>query len=251
MLENTFIHLPNFGPTRERKLWSRGILSWDDFLGRFGSSNYHRDWCSRIAGCKYALKEGDPKHFAKVLPSSEKWRAFPHFTKRAYLDIETTGLSAEGDHVTVIGLYDGEDTKSFIWGKNLDGFRDEISKYDMVVTFNGSMFDVPFLNKSMKGLEIPPLHMDLRFVLSSIDVTGGLKRIEKRFGLEREDDLAGLTGYDAVKLWRRYRNGEERALDTLVRYNAADISSLKVLAEWAYKEKRKRTGIDSSRSQRR
>lgn len=245
MLENTFIHLPNFGPKRERRLWSAGISTWDDFLERFGGSPFHRSWCSTIASSRYALKNRDAPYFADTLPNNERWRCFPHFKKVAYLDIETTGLSPQGDHVTVVGVYDGSRTRSYVQGKNLEGFRKEIEKYEMVVTFNGSMFDIPFLRRYMKGVRIPQLHLDLRFLLASLDVRGGLKRIEKHFGMEREDDLKGLTGYDAVLLWRAYKQkGDGDALDKLVRYNAADIANLKKLMEWTYREKRTRTGLD-------
>jgi len=245
MLENTFIHLPNFGPRREQKLWSSGIHTWDDFLGHFGKSPFHRDWCSRIASSKYALKSGNPDYFASELPRDEVWRCFPHFRKAAYLDIETTGLSAENNQLTVIGVYDGSRTKSYVHGQNLSEFRKDIRKYDSVVTFNGSLFDIPFIRNSMAGVSIPQLHIDLRFLLSSLGITGGLKRIEKQFNLEREDDLAGLTGYDAVLLWKRYKERRDKdALDKLIRYNAADVSNLKTLMEWGYKEKRIRTGFD-------
>jgi uncharacterized protein YprB with RNaseH-like and TPR domain len=245
MLEHTFIHLPNLGPKKEHRLWSGGIKTWDDFLERFGSSAYHKDWCSRIASSDFALKDKDADFFAQAIPKSETWRCFPHFGKAVYLDIETTGLSPQGDHVTVIGLYDGSKTLSYIHGKNLDDFSKEIKKYEMVVTFNGSIFDIPFLRSHLEGLEIPSLHIDLRFLLSSLDVRGGLKKIEKRFGFEREDDLKGLTGYDAVLLWKAYKRGDEDALDKLVRYNAADIVNLKKLVKWAYEEKRKRTEFDA------
>lgn len=249
MLEHTFIHLPNFGPRRERRLWSCGVSTWDDFLDRFSSSPFHKGSCSVIASSRYALRRHNAPYFADTLPSNEKWRCFPHFKKIAYLDIETTGLSSQGDHVTVVGLFDGSRTRSYIHGKNLGDFRKEVEKYEMVVTFNGSMFDIPFLHRCMKGVRIPPLHVDLRFLLASLNVRGGLKRIEQRFGMEREDDLKGLTGYDAVLLWRAYRKRKDRdALDKLVRYNAADIYNLKKLMEWAYKEKRARTGLDEIRS---
>ncbi|MBU0532083.1 ribonuclease H-like domain-containing protein [Candidatus Micrarchaeota archaeon] len=244
MLEHTFIHLPNFGPKREQKLWSCGIRTWDDFLSHFGNSPYHRDWCRRIASSKYALKSRDAVYFANHLPNDEMWRSFPHFNKIAYLDIETTGLSAEQNDITVIGLFDGSKTHSYIHGQNLNAFYKEIAKYEAVVTFNGSLFDIPFIKKSMKGIKVPALHIDLRFLLSSLGVTGGLKKIEKQFNLEREDDLNGLTGYDAVLLWKAYTKKKDKdALDKLVRYNAADVSNLKILIEWAYKEKRLRTGI--------
>ena len=75
MLENTFIHLPNFGPRRERRLWKRGVLSWDDFLERFGSSPFHRAQCSHVAASRYALSQDDPDYFSSCLPPGETWRA--------------------------------------------------------------------------------------------------------------------------------------------------------------------------------
>jgi len=245
MLEHTFIHLPDIGPVRERALWEDGVKTWDDFIKKYSASDSHRYYCKMLASSKYALKLSDADHFASVLPSSETWRAFPHFEDVAYVDIETTGLSATSNDLTVVGLYDGEKVHSYIAGKNLDDFRKHIRKFDMVVTFNGSQFDLPFLRKNMMGLWLPKLHVDLRFTLASLDIAGGLKRIEERFGFEREDDLKGLNGYDAVKLWQKYiRRNDTHALDKLVRYNAADISNLKHLMEWAYAEKRKRTGFD-------
>jgi len=251
MLEHTFIHLPNYGPRMEHRLWRKGILTWDDFLERFGSSPYHRSLSAFVARSRQALLRSDAGFFAQALPRGEAWRCFPHFGKVAYLDIETTGLSPESNQLTVVGLFDGKQTKSYIRGQNLDLFRDELAGYDLLVTFNGSVFDVPFLQKGISGLKTPPLHIDLRFLLSSLEVRGGLKRIEERFGIEREDDLKGLNGYDAVLLWRAYsQRGDKKALDRLVRYNAADIRNLKTLMEWAYSEKRKRTGIDEIKKKR-
>jgi len=246
MLQNTFVHLVDHGETRERKLWEDGVKTWEDYLESFGKSGIHRHHCKRIASSKYALGRNDPDFFASALPPNETWRAFPHFENVAYVDIETTGLSATSNELTVIGLFDGKNVHSYIAGKNLDDFKKDIRHFEMVVTFNGAQFDLPFLRKAMRGIRLPNLHADLRWVLASLEVTGGLKRIEERFGFEREDDLKGLDGYDAVKLWQRYiRRKDEAALDKLVRYNAADISNLKKLMEWAYAEKRKRTGFDA------
>lgn len=246
MLHNTFIHLSDYGEARERRLWEEGIRTWEDYLDSFGKSPGHRHHCKRVASSRHALKLYDADFFGKVLPPNETWRAFPHFEKIAYVDIETTGISATSNDLTVIGLFDGKRVFSYIAGSNLDDFRKHVERFKMVVTFNGAQFDLPFLRKSMKGLKLPKLHADLRWILASLEVTGGLKRIEERFGFEREDDLKGLNGYDAVKLWQRYiRKNDQAALDKLVRYNAADISNLKKLIEWAYEEKRKRTGFDA------
>jgi uncharacterized protein YprB with RNaseH-like and TPR domain len=245
MLEHTFIHLPDFGPRRERRLWEIGISAWDDFIARFGDSPYHRSLCGRIARSHHALKNRDAEFFSEALPKGEAWRAFPSFPRVAYVDIETTGLAPATDYMTVVGLFDGEKVHSYIHGINMGDFQRDIRNFDMVVTFNGSMFDLPFIRRSYPGIKLPALHVDLRFVLASLDVRGGLKRIEQQFGMERESDLRGLNGYDAVLLWQRYiKRKDGAALDKLVRYNAADISNLKALMEWAYKEKRARTGFD-------
>jgi uncharacterized protein YprB with RNaseH-like and TPR domain len=245
MLEHTFIHIPNFGYNRERKLWGNGIRTWDDFLENFGGSQFHKGFCSKIASSKYALHLGDAEYFGSVLPANETWRAFPSFQKIAYLDIETTGLGKGSDYTTVIGVFDGEKVKSYVHGQNMDEFGRDILEYEAMVTFNGAVFDIPFIRKDMPRLRLPKLHIDLRFVLASLDVRGGLKRIEEKFGYEREDDLKGMNGYDAVLLWKAYKSKNDvDALEKLIRYNAADISNLKKLIEWAYKEKRLMTEFD-------
>jgi len=245
MLDRTFLHLPGYSYRRERRLWNSGVLDWDGFIERFEDSRFHKLQCTMIKSSRDALHHSNGDFFGDMLPREESWRSFPHFKRIAYLDIETTGLAPQRDHVTVIGLFDGSKTHSYIYGINLEEFPREIRKYDMVVTFNGSMFDIPFLKKHIQGLKAPRLHADLRFVLASLNVRGGLKKIEQQFGFERDDDLKGLNGYDAVLLWREYsRKNDKDALDKLVRYNSADISNLKKLMEWAYKEKRARTGFD-------
>ncbi|MFH0738083.1 MAG: ribonuclease H-like domain-containing protein [Candidatus Micrarchaeota archaeon] len=249
MLEGTFVHLPNIDTRRERRLWAGGIHSWDDFIERFSDSPYHHHQCSILESSREALKRLDGNYFGDLLPDDEAWRCFPHFKKIAYLDIETTGLAPDSDYVTVIGVYDGEETHSYIHGENLEQFAKDIARYEMVVTFNGSQFDIPFLKKHIPGVKIPRLHADLRFILASLDVRGGLKKIEQRFGFKRDDDLRNMNGYGAVILWQQYlKSKNPDVLDRLVRYNAADICNLQKLLEWAYKEKRGRTGFDELRS---
>jgi uncharacterized protein YprB with RNaseH-like and TPR domain len=171
-------------------------------------------------------------------------RAVKKFNKICYVDIETTGLGRGDDYTTVIGLYDGSNVKSYIHGKNINDFLEEVSKYETVVTFNGTLFDLPFIRREFANVKLPPIHVDLRFVLASLEIKGGLKKIEEKFGLEREDDLKGLNGYDAVLLWKKYKkDNDEAALDKLVRYNAADIQNLKFLLNYAYDEKSKRLGF--------
>jgi uncharacterized protein YprB with RNaseH-like and TPR domain len=74
----------------------------------------------------------------------------------------------------------------------------------------------------------------MRVFLHRLGYHGGLKRIERQWGIVREDGVAGLTGFDAVLLWARYRRGEPEALERLIAYNRADVVNLEVLLKRGY-----------------
>ncbi|MCD4816790.1 MAG: ribonuclease H-like domain-containing protein [Methanosarcinales archaeon] len=67
-----------------------------------------------------------------------------------------------------------------------------------------------------------------------LGLTRGLKRIETQLGLSRSDETTGLSGFDAVRLWYRYKRGSQAALDKLVRYNIEDIQNLETIIEMLY-----------------
>lgn len=243
MLEHTFIHLSGVGPTTERRLWDAGIITWTDALDRGSCPAGFSDarWglsCRTLEESLRSLLRGDYRHFARALRGAEHWRAWPDFRRHAAcLDIETTGCGHR-DEVTVVGIYDGARTRSFIAGQNLDELPEALEQYAMLITFNGSSFDLPFLQRRFRGLRFDQLHLDLMHVLRRLGLRGGLKAIERQVGIARDHDLAHLDGWDAVRLWREWRAGNERSLDTLVRYNAADIENLETLAEHAYRRLR-------------
>ena len=149
------------------------------------------------------------------------------------MDIETTGGYNGLDHITTIALWDGHTARHYVHGRNLEDFLDDILRYKLVVTFNGRCFDVPVIEKYFKT-RLPLAHMDLRFVLASAGVAGGLKKVEKHFGLDR-GALDGVDGYWAVLLWQLFdTTGDEAALNTLLAYNMEDVLSLEILAAHAY-----------------
>ncbi|MFO8082201.1 MAG: ribonuclease H-like domain-containing protein [Armatimonadota bacterium] len=239
MLEHTFVHIQGVGPATERSLWKQGILTWADALDvgacpiGFSDMRWGQN-CRVIEESLRSLTRRDHRHFSRMLSSAEHWRAWEDFRRStAYLDIETTGCR-RSSKITVVGLYDGARVQTFIAGDNLDQFPDVLSQYAMVVTFNGASFDLPYLRRRFPDLPTDHLHLDLMHALRRMGLKGGLKSIERRVGIERDDDLSGLNGLDAVRLWREYRRGNETSLDTLVRYNAADIVNLELLAEKAY-----------------
>jgi uncharacterized protein YprB with RNaseH-like and TPR domain len=243
MLKRTFIHLPTIGPRSEAHFWRQGLATWEDFLAvpRIrGLSRERLGWLQReLAGSLTHLH--DPAYFAHRLHAGEHWRLFNHFRpKVAYLDIETTGTVWPGLLVTVVGLYDGRTMRQFVQGYNLQQFPRALAEFDLLVTFNGSQFDLPVLRAYFADVVLPPAHVDLRFLLARLGYKGGLKKIEPRFGIRRPDEVDGMDGYMAVLLWQRYQRGDRRALDTLLTYNREDVVNLEVLMEAAFRLSRER-----------
>lgn len=243
MLTNTFLHVPGVGKAFERKLWAEGVLDWDAFLTRRHPETRKTDAIKQaLRHSVCALDKGDHRFFSAALPASEHWRLFKEFSgKVAYIDIETTGLSADYAEITTIALYDARDIKYYINGKNLHRFIDDIGQYDLIVTFNGKGFDVPFIQGYFRT-ELPHSHIDLRYVLASLGFSGGLKACEKKFGLSR-NELEGVDGFMAVRLWREYKRGKESALDTLLAYNIEDVVNLEHLMHSAYSLKLRELGF--------
>ena len=242
MLKHTFIHMQGIGLKTERNLWKRGILTWQDFL------NHREPIFSRardlFIGEELAASSENWNNihfFQDRLSSGDMWRIFDAFKEKAvYLDIETSGGYQGMDEITVIGLYDGCNVHTFVNGDNLDEFGISISHYDLVITFNGTTFDLPFIRRWFPNISLPPAHIDLRFLLKKLGYTGGLKKIEKDLGLDRAPEIDGIGGYDAILLWKAYQWGDQEALDRLIQYNSADIVNLKPLMEMGYREMRKR-----------
>ncbi len=240
MLEKTFVHVPGVGPTTERSLWRQGCGCWSDFLTnprsyKCGSAG-REPIAETVEKSVIALEQRNHQFFNRRLKQRDVWRALHDFRDSCvYLDIETNGGSS-GDDVTIIGLYDGVTYTGLVQGESLESFRDIISHYSMIVTFFGGGFDIPVLQKCFRDLPFDQIHVDLCPALRTVGVRGGLKRIERELGVTRPEAVDGLTGYDAVKLWRRYRQlRDENALETLIAYNREDVLNLPVLADHAYR----------------
>jgi len=237
VLEHTFCHVPTIGPKTERRLWRHGILSWDDALAtqNLPLPPAKADAVRREAEASAAhLAARDAAYFAQRLAAEHDWRLFGEFRHSvAYLDIETTGMGGPDDYITAIGLYDGRSFRQFVYDDNLLDFRDAIEQYRLLVTYNGKCFDLPFI-RGFLGLPMRQAHIDLRYALARLGYRGGLKGCERQLGLDR-GDLAGLDGFFAVRLWFDYQNnGNRRALETMLAYNAADVLNLQTLMVFAY-----------------
>jgi uncharacterized protein YprB with RNaseH-like and TPR domain len=242
LIKHTFIHIAGIGSKTERGLWKRGILTWEDFLE-------HRKpvfTSDRDAQIRQELEaslghQKDIHFFLNRLPQAEYWRLVEPFQDKAvFLDIETSGGYEGLDEITVIGLYNGQEVKTFIHGQNLEEFEQALDPDSFIITFNGSCFDLPYIKRTFPLLNLPPAHLDLRFLLKKLGLGGGLKAIEKKLGLSRDPAVEGLNGFDAALLWNAYLWGDESALDRLILYNTMDIIMLKPLMDHGAQEMKRR-----------
>ena len=243
MIEHTFQILPSVGAKKEMGLWESGIRTWDDFLG------------SECGGClKPALKEkGDPillqaeellddgesRLLADMIPKAEHWRMFDHFRdESAYLDIETDGLSRDA-LVTVVTVHRKSGTYTLTEGIDLSSetLAEALDGVKMLVTYNGSCFDVPVLRNSFPEVDLDMPQYDLRFASRKVGYSGGLKPLEIELGITRADEIEGVDGAMAVRLWKQWvRHDDQDALDILSEYNRADTVNLEVIADIIYRK---------------
>jgi uncharacterized protein len=154
----------------------------------------------------------------------------------AYLDIETTGLSPSGCEITVIGIHlcrgDEVDFVQLV-GKdiNADGIIEALEGVEVLYTYNGSRFDLPFINSALGiNLEEHFNHHDLMYDCWRNGLYGGLKGVERRLGIGRK--LPDMNGLEAVKLWWKYVDSFDLdALNKLCEYNKEDVVNLKTLKD--------------------
>lgn len=236
MLLSTFQHLKGIGKKTERDLWRSGAVSWDDWehkqatqLSLFASTdNEFPD--SPLYLSRKALQEEDAEFFAKRLPPPEYYRialSFPY--KTIFLDIETTGLSRYYNNITIVGWSIGNKYNVYIKGEDDNRLRQALAEAKAVVTFNGSLFDIPFLRQEFQDLQIPRIHIDLRFLAKRVGLSGGQKKIEKLLGVKRPAHLLNVEGETAPLLWHKYCRGDSEALKLLISYNHADVEGMKYI----------------------
>jgi len=249
MIQATFVLLKGIGESTERRLWENGIGDWAAFrtsrsLPGIAPERKIR-YDGELATAAVHLQQGNARYFSCRLKSRDHWRLFDTFGPRAaFLDIETTGGPPASGEVTVVGLYANGAMTTLVRDSSLteERLRHELCRYDLLVTFCGSIFDLPYLRVKFPSLVLDQPHIDLCFAARRIGLRGGLKRVESLLGLERPRDLQGLDGWDAVRLWQAWRQGSREALDLLLRYNEADTRNLLPLARLVYTRLTERYG---------
>ncbi len=148
---------------------------------------------------------------------------------RAYLDIETD----RSGKICVIGLL-VENNGFLQWygdGISPETIERELLNVKTIVTFNGDLFDLPQMKKCLNiDLQTNFKSRDLFKDKKRLGIKGGLKDLEKMFGIARKTE--GVNGYKAMWLWEKYKKyGNEDALKLLLEYNKEDVVNLTRLEE--------------------
>ncbi len=224
------------------------MRDWDSFLDRsevIGMSERRKERCDEvIRSAQQRHSMGDCRGLASMLPRSELWRLYDDFkSNAAFLDIETDGLGP-GCEVTVVGIHSRKGTRTLVSGDDLypDSIEEALEGSSVILTFNGSCFDIPVLTTAFPDLRLDFPHIDLRFAARRAGLSGGLKVIERDLGLSRGEGIADVDGFEAVRLWNNWRRrGCARSLDTLLEYNRADTENLPFVTEEVCSRLRKMT----------
>ena len=252
MLTSTFQHLKGIGDKIEEQMWRRGILSWEQYVSSitrqrtlFDKPQLEAE--SILSESFRAYENGDMAFFAKRLNNAEFYRIALEFPSEVlFLDIETTGLSIYYDQITIVGWSVDNRYSVYIQGEDDTEFRSALANAKVIVTFNGTLFDLKFIDKYFKNIVIPPVHIDLRYFAKRVELTGGQKKIEKEIGFTRESEIEGMLGEAAPILWHKYRRGEMDAMRRLIEYNHADIEGMKWILDACVTRYFKRKNIPSA-----
>ncbi len=184
-----------------------------------------------VALVQKRFADGDVLFLSERLPNALKYLLCLDFPEKVtYLDIETTGLSKVYHSLTLIGWTCDMQYKYELLGNERIpsiNFLQHLSNAPLIVTFNGNLFDLPFLKSR---IDLPPLvSIDLRFLSKRLGYAGGQKGVEEKLGINRPEELKSLKGEDAPGLWFRATRGDRSALEQLIEYNFHDILGMQLI----------------------
>ena len=231
MLRNSFCCFRGVSAAAERKIWQDGCLAWRSLVltGRAVSARKRRDLLDQVPEMEAALAGGLAGYFLSRLPLGHRLRVWPEFHDRTlFLDIEATGLGPDAGP-TVIGAWRNGSFAQYVNGRDMEHFLEIAGSAKLLVTFNGVRFDWPVIERFF-SCRLPIPHIDLLHEARAHGYAGGLKSIEPKIGIHRDEAESG-DGVLALRLWERYSvEGEREALDRLLAYNRRDVLSLVALS---------------------
>ena len=162
--------------------------------------------------------------------------------KIAAFDIETTDLKAGIGHMLCASICPIVDNKSgrskpysywlaeedFKIDSTIDkdlayNIREELNKYNCIVTWNGKMFDVPFLNARLMKHGLDPFHP--QFHLDAMYYAGG---ISMRIGSRKLASVQQFFDIKEKKIplewaeWRKASRGDDEAMKKVIKHCELD-----------------------------
>lgn len=164
------------------------------------------------------------------------------FTEKAlFYDIETTGFSAKFNKIYFIGCAYHRDEQLTVTqffsesdedeGEVLDAFLSLCEEFDTTISFNGLMFDLPFIRQRCQKLCISEkltemAHLDIYKQAKSLKNLLKLdslkqKSIEMFLGLNREDLYNGGELINVYQMYQKDRDAEKLRLLKL--HNCEDV----------------------------
>ncbi|XVG99832.1 ribonuclease H-like domain-containing protein [Eubacteriales bacterium KG127] len=191
------------------------------------------------------------KDVEKIIQSKSYKRFYGNY-KPVILDIETTGLSSKQNDIILIGLITIDinnmigESFQFFAEKNseekniLQETTNILNQQDMVITYNGKSFDMPFIyEKCIKhGISVNNIYnLDLYLLVKNYsplkEKLGSLsqKTMEKFIGIDknREDEI---SGGESVKLYENFQSTKDlNQLKKILLHNKDDIHQLLLLLQ--------------------
>lgn len=235
MITEALQHCRGVGPVRLAALHDAGIHSWHDAVSSPDRIPPALRECvvAECRRCLEAFAEDDVDYFVRKLAPQDSWRILERYRNQAaFFDIETTGLEFDSSVTLIVCWHEGR-LHTFVEHENLDGFLDLLEDIPLLVSFNGSSFDVPRVLDRFHIPELPCPHLDLRWMSHYRDLRGGLKQITEQLGIARPRDLALADGLLAIQLWDDWQSRrDESARQALIRYCAADVLLMLPLSEF-------------------
>jgi len=234
LITEAFQHFRGVGPVRLEQLRGCGVSTWHDAVANpdLVPTALRDAVVTASLQAMEALENDDIRFFVDQFSPRDKWRILNRYIDRcSFFDIETTGLEIDSTITTIVCWHDDQ-LHTFVEHENLDDFLDLMDEIQLLVSFNGSTFDVP---RVLDGFHIPDLpcaHLDLRWPCHYAGLPGGLKQVTSKLGIARPADLQDADGDLAVRLWSMWlHQNDSAAREHLIRYCAADVLLLRPLAQ--------------------
>jgi uncharacterized protein YprB with RNaseH-like and TPR domain len=165
-------------------------------------------------------------------------------------DIEATDLEANFGRLLCCSFLDlgDQDVTTFRrdrapwrrgrWAENDDSrlavaIRDRVEAADIVVSWNGILYDVPFVNARLQAAGERPVHIGAQHGSTHLDLMYYAGGSMLRAGGKRLDNVARFFGCDNQKtpltpeVWSRAAAGNREALQLVVEHCEADVRVLR------------------------